>query len=184
MIAIHVNLCNRRTFCSRGSFVSRNVRMRSWRSALQGLFGLREIFFFKGRCAILFMRVIHSSERAGAELALRPARVVWLTGNLFLKEGARFLYTGYLFFRTCGCGAGVPTCKGCLTYGKSFFKGRCSILFMRVIRFSERAGAELALRPARVVWLTGNLFLREGARFFHAGYSFFETCGCGAGAPP
>ena len=68
-----------------------------------------------------FTRAIRFSKRADAELALRHEKGVWLTGNLFLREGARFFHASYLFFGTCGCGAGVPNCKGCLAYGKSFF---------------------------------------------------------------
>ncbi len=94
-----------------------------------------------------------------------------------------FVHAGHSFVGTCGCGAGAPPCKGCLAYGKSFLREGARFLFMRVIHSSERADAELACRPARVVWLTG-FFLREGARFFHAGHSFLGTCVCGAGAPP
>ena len=72
-----------------------------------------------------FTRAIRFSKRADAELALRHEKGVWLTGNLFLREGARFFHAGYSFFGTGGCGAGAPPCKGCLAYG-IFFKGRCA----------------------------------------------------------
>ncbi|EIC02416.1 hypothetical protein TresaDRAFT_2058, partial [Treponema saccharophilum DSM 2985] len=82
-------------------------------------------FFSIGRCAILFMRVIHSSERAGAELACRPARVVWLTG-IFFKGRCAIFSRGSFVSRNVRMRSWRADLQGLFGL-RDFFKGRCAI---------------------------------------------------------